>query len=182
MDSLGLIYDKLKNNKFLKILLVKTAHLMGIWEPVDYIKIGRKADSRRGWLGFWYQIKKRRIGCLLRLEIPNFNNIGDNFTLCHASSIVIHSDAIIGNSCTIYKGVSVGSVRSGKRAGVPIIEDNVCIHANSVVAGGITVGHDTLIAADTFVDFDVPPHSLVIGNPAVIKHKEYASKDYIITE
>ncbi len=182
MGGLNSIYDKAHGNRIFHSLLKFFAHMLGIWEPVDYIKCGRKADSKGGLIGLFYQIKKKRIGCKLRIEIPNFRNIGQNFTLCHASSIVIHELAKIGNNCTIYKGVSIGSVRSGKRAGVPIIEDNVCIHANSVVAGGITVGHDSLIVADTFVDFDVPPHSLVIGNPAIVKHKDYASKDYIILD
>lgn len=78
-----------------------------------------------------------------------------------------------------FKGVSIGSVRSGKREGVPAIEGRVVVCANALIFGGITVGHDTLIAGNAFVDFDVPPHSLVIGNPGVIHKKEFASKDYV---
>lgn len=35
-----------------------------------------------------------------------------------------------------------------------------------------------LIAANSFVDFDVPNHSVVVGNPGMIHHKMDASKDY----
>jgi len=31
----------------------------------------------------------------------------------------------------------------------------------------------------TFVNFDVPSHSIVIGNPAKIIHRENATEDYI---
>lgn len=41
------------------------------------------------------------------------------------------------------------------------------------------MGSDVLIAAGAFVNFDVPDHSIVIGNSGVIHHKENASKYYI---
>ena len=36
-----------------------------------------------------------------------------------------------------------------------------------------------MIAPLTFVNFDVPPHSVVVGNPAKIIHKENATEKYI---
>ena len=56
----------------------------------------------------------------------------------------------------------------------------VVIGLNATVVGGITVGDDVFIAANAFVDFDVPSHSLVIGNPGVIHHKDGATKDYFV--
>lgn len=44
--------------------------------------------------------------------------------------------------------------------------------------GGVNIGNDVLISPNTFVDFDVPDHSLVLGNPGIIKHKDWATKDY----
>ena len=37
-----------------------------------------------------------------------------------------------------------------------------------------------MIAPLTFVNFDVPSHSIVIGNPAKIIHKENATKEYML--
>ena len=37
-----------------------------------------------------------------------------------------------------------------------------------------------LIAPNAYVNFSVPDHSIVLGNPAVIKHRSWATKDYII--
>lgn len=34
--------------------------------------------------------------------------------------------------------------------------------------------------ANSFVDFDMPDHSLVIGNPAVIKNKQNVTDDYVL--
>ncbi len=176
--NLNTIYNPNRNNSFFRGIVRCLAHLVGIWEPVDYIRVGRKASIKRP-SQILYQIKQRRIGCILDIEIPNFTNIGTNFQLPHGRNVVINQDVIIGNNCVIYKGVTLGRVRSGKRAGCPRLEDNVCVCTNAVVVGGVIIGHDSLIAANSFVDFDVPPHSIVIGNPGVIKHKEYASQDYI---
>ena len=51
---------------------------------------------------------------------------------------------------------------------------------NSTVVGNVKIGDDVLIAANSFVDFDVPNNSVVIGNPGKIYYKENASRDYMI--
>lgn len=35
-----------------------------------------------------------------------------------------------------------------------------------------------MIAPNAYVNFDVPPNSVVIGNPGVIHHKDHAADDY----
>ena len=100
--------------------------------------------------------------------------------MTHPYGITVNNNAEIGEDCTIFKGATIGSVRSGKRAGVPKIGNRVTVCTNAMVCGGIIIGDDALIAANAFVDFDVPSHSLVIGNPACIKHRENASRDYTL--
>ena len=45
--------------------------------------------------------------------------------------------------------------------------------------GNIHIGNDVMIAPNSFVNFDVPDHSIVIGNPRVIHHKDDATKGYV---
>ena len=47
---------------------------------------------------------------------------------------------------------------------------------NSTIVGRVRIGNDVMIAPNTFVNFDVPSHSIVIGNPAEIHHKDNATK------
>ena len=63
--------------------------------------------------------------------------------------------------------------------GVPTIGNQVAIGINATVIGNIIIGNDVMIAPNSFVNFDVPSHSIVIGNPGVIHHKEKATAGYI---
>lgn len=73
----------------------------------------------------------------------------------------------------------IGQENRGKRKGTPIIGNEVWIGANAVIVGNIKIGNDVLIAPLSYVNFDVPDHSIVVGNPAKIISKEFATKDYI---
>ena len=55
----------------------------------------------------------------------------------------------------------------------------MAIGSNAVIVGNVRIGNDVLIAPLSYVNFDVPDHSIVIGNPAKIISKEEATKEYI---
>lgn len=174
---LGLV--ALAKKLHLRPFAVFMSHRFGIWTAADYIAVGRKMQSARGLRRLLLQIRLRRLETLLGIDIPNFSNIGKNLTIIHDHDVYLSANTIIGDDCVIYRGAGIGTVRDGKRAGEPVIEDRVVIGSHAFVVGGITVGHDSMIAANAFVDFDVPPHSIVVGNPGVIHHKEYASRAYL---
>lgn len=46
------------------------------------------------------------------------------------------------------------------------IERNVWIAAGATILGGVTVGENAVVAAGSVVTKDVPPNTLVAGNPA----------------
>ena len=47
-----------------------------------------------------------------------------------------------------------------------MIERNVWIAAGATIIGGVTVGENSVVAAGSVVTKDVPPNTLVGGNPA----------------
>lgn len=53
------------------------------------------------------------------------------------------------------------------------------IGVNATVVGKIHIGDDVLIAPNTYVNFDVPSHSIVINTKANIISKQDATVHYI---
>ena len=76
-------------------------------------------------------------------------------------------------------GVLIGQENRGSRKGTPIIGNSVWLGINSAVVGSVSVGDDVLIAPNSFVNCDIPSHSIAIGNPCRIIHKDNATESYI---
>ena len=105
--------------------------------------------------------------------------IGRGLYLGHIGSIVVNSKAVLGDNVNLAQGVTIGVSNGGKTPGVPTIGNNVWIGANATVVGGIVIGDDVMIAPNTFVNFDVPDHSLVISSKSTIIPKENATEKYV---
>lgn len=97
----------------------------------------------------------------------------------HAYCITINANAQLGRNCNIHKGVTIGQENRGERKGCPTIGDEVWIGINTTIVGNIKIGNDVLIAPNLYVNCDIPDHSVVFGNPCIIKHKENATEGYI---
>jgi len=103
------------------------------------------------------------------ISIPAHAQIGKGIRIHHFGGIIIHSDVVIGEGCTIYQGVTIGDL--GGRGGVPHIGNHVLIGAGAKVLGAITVGDFCRIGANAVVLNPVPAGCLAVGVPAVIKKK-----------
>lgn len=112
-------------------------------------------------------------------EISTGVKIGDGLYIGHPYGITINPSAVLGKNVNIHKGVTIGQENRGKRKGTPTIGDSVWIGINSTIIGKINIGNDVLIAPNTYVNCDIPSHSVVFGNPCIIKSKENATEDYI---
>lgn len=128
------------------------------------------------------------IGFFLRMILRHYTykygfqiggKIGKGFYIGHFGHIIVSSNAIIGDNCNIAPGVTIGATRRGERAGAPEIGNMVWIGTNAVIVGKIKIGNNVLIAPGSFVNFDVPDNSIVIGNPGIIKPAPDATKGYI---
>ena len=86
---------------------------------------------------------------------------------------VFHPKTIVGENCKIYQNVTLGGngkILDGMSVkGAPCLEKNVAVFAGACVLGPITIGHDSIIGANAVVTKNIPPHSLVFGNPAIVK-------------
>ena len=114
------------------------------------------------------------------IEIGIDAKIGTGFHMVHPCNITVSGLAVVGDNCIMLKGSTIGVVNGDwEHWGAPIIGNCVYIGLNSTVIGKIRIGDDVLIAPNTLVNQDVPSHSVVIGNPMQVHHKEQATRYYI---
>jgi serine O-acetyltransferase len=122
---------------------------------------------------------KRILGYRYGFQIPSNIPIGKGFFIGHFGTIVVSIYASFGNNCNIAHNCTVGASGANNQKKAPQIKDRVWIGAGAVLVGDIVVGPNVVIAPNAFVNFDVPPHSLVIGNPGKIISKQNPTKKYI---
>lgn len=95
--------------------------------------------------------------------------INQNCTMYDLGGIEIGDDVLIGpNVSLITSGhpIEPDERREGVTAAPIRIGRNVWIAAGVTVIGGVSIGENSVVAASSVVTRDVPPNSLVGGNPA----------------
>lgn len=112
---------------------------------------------------FWQKIIEVTTG----ISIPASVQIGHSFYIGHFGNIILNAKAVIGNNCNISQGSTIGVSGVENRRGVPVIQDNVYIGANAIVAGKIIIGNNVLIGACSVVTTDVADYSVMQGVPAL---------------
>lgn len=156
--------------------------LRRIFRPneLKYICVFRKVNACSNPISrLYYKLKLRHLSKITQIQIPAATKIGEGFYIGHCGRVIINPCAVLGKNVNIATGVTIGQENRGKRKGTPTIGDNCWIGTNAVIVGNITIGNDVLIAPLSYVNFDVPDHSIVIGNPAKIIHRENATEGYI---
>ena len=141
-----------------------------------YFRRAQKAKFKP--LKLFYEYKLFRLCRKYGIEIKTNTKIGEGFYMIHPYNITVSPFAVLGKNVNMYKGSTIGN-NTGNPVGAPVIGDCVQIGINSTVIGGITVGNDVVIAPNTFVNQDIPDHSVVVGNPCKIYHKENATGQFI---
>lgn len=91
---------------------------------------------------------------------------------------VVHENAVIGDNCTVFQNVTIGSRWPGGRCEglAPKIGHHVMVGAGAVILGNARIGDNCIIDANTVVITDIPSNSLTVGVPVQIKKKESGQK------
>ena len=112
------------------------------------------------------------------IEIHPGARIGRRFFIDHGTGVVIGETAEIGDNVMLYHQVTLGATGWWKHRGDgrvkrhPTIEDNVTIGVGASILGPITIGHDSKIGAMALVLQSLPPHSVVVAQPAQLVHRQ----------
>lgn len=149
------------------------------WEKKFHYYHRRASTSTYKVLSLYYRWRFKKTREKRGIEISYDTPIGKGFYVGHAYNITINPHAKIGDNCSIHKGALIGEELRGKRKGSPVIGDCVWIGINAVIVGNVHIGNDVLIAPNSYINFDVPDHSVVFGNPGKIVHTVNATENYI---
>jgi acetyltransferase-like isoleucine patch superfamily enzyme len=125
--------------------------------------IGQKVDDSFLLIPPFYS------ACGVDIRVGRNVFVNQNCTFYDLGGLDIADDVMIGpNVSLITTGhpVEPSQRRASVIAKPIVIERNVWIAAGATIIGGVTVGENSVVAAGSVVTRDVPPNTLVGGNPA----------------
>ncbi len=107
---------------------------------------------------------------LTGVEIHPSAKIGTGFFIDHGMGVVIGETAEIGDYVTLFQGVTLGGTGKERGKRHPTLGNHVVVGAGAKILGGITIGDNVKIGANSVVLKNVVANSTVIGVPGrVIK-------------
>lgn len=155
----------------------------GLWQErvqISFLWRFRKSQYARGKFSkVWNRFLLARAARRTLLQFFFGCQVGPGLRLGHLGPVIVNGRARIGMNCNISSGVTIGAANRGRLEGSPTLGDRVWVGTNAVIVGRITIGSDVLIAPNAYVNFDVPDHSVVVGNPGVIHQSRDATAGYI---
>ena len=141
----------------------------------------KKAKTATGLSAKLLRMRIERIQRRYNASIPVRETISIFETPHQLNGIFISLGATIGEGCTIFHQVTVGSVTSegSKRHGAPTIGCNVYIGAGAKIIGNVKIGDNVRIGANCVVVDDVPDNATVVmPKPRVILSSESKDNTY----
>lgn len=150
-------------------------HLVGgipsIYGEMD-LNVGRKVTLHGSTSFFAAKVFARP-----SLTIGDRTHCGSFFNVSVGAGVHIGNDVLIANRVTIVAYDSHPQNAELRRRGLPaeaassrriVIDDDAWICQGAMIMKGVHVGRGSIVAAEAVVVKDVPPYSVVAGNPAQI--------------
>lgn len=104
--------------------------------------------------------------------IENKVVVGDRVTVkCGVQlwdGVTLEDDVFVGPNVTFTNDLQPRSRNAGAKLLPTFIKQGASIGANATILPGLTIGEGAMVGAGSVVTKDVPPRTLVVGNPARI--------------
>lgn len=109
-----------------------------------------------------------RIGPVGLVEIGDYSFLNDRTEVHCKKHVSIGRYCLIAWAVTIMDTDYHGIGKNARQTAPTIVEDGVWIGNNSLITKGLTLGKGCVVAAGSVVTKDVPPFTIVGGNPAKV--------------
>jgi serine O-acetyltransferase len=149
-----------ENSKITPIIAFRLMWRYRAIRPVAIYRIASWFKIHR--IPFFPNFLQQFICAVYGLEIPSGADIGGGLYIAHPVGTVIMPKKI-GKNCSIIANVTIGMRNEWE---FPEIGDNVFIGAGARVLGGIQIGNDAIIGANSVVIKSIPDGATAIGLPA----------------
>jgi acetyltransferase-like isoleucine patch superfamily enzyme len=115
------------------------------------------------------------------VQIGNDFFIGCQKRILIEDNVLISSRVFIADTTHDYRDISRPVLDQPLTEGkVVTVKENAFIGVNACILPGVCVGKNSVVAAGAIVTRDVPPYSVVAGNPAiVIKRYSFKKEDWM---
>ena len=137
-----------------------------------WFRIGSYLKNKKGFWKILYVLVSliyKHYAYKTGIQMPFGTPVKGGILFAHFGTIIINYGTHIGRNCTIYQGVTIGSMRG---QGVPAIGDNCVLFSGAKVIGKVTIGNNVAVGAGAIVIKDIPDGCVAGGNPAkVLSHK-----------
>lgn len=163
-------------NQFSWGKVIRGAIAIRTFRVVVTMRLCQAAAASRGPLRLMlipFKLLHRLAANAAAMDLSWQTKIGGGLALTHGWGLVVSHGAVIGRNVTMFHGVTLGrrdrvAPDGTRQTDYPVIEDEVWIGPHAIVVGGVTIGRGSRIAGGAFVTEDVPPYSVVSGNPASV--------------
>jgi acetyltransferase-like isoleucine patch superfamily enzyme len=102
--------------------------------------------------------------------IENKVVVGDRVTVkCGVQlwdGVTLEDDVFVGPNATFTNDLQPRSRNSAAQLLPTVVKKGASIGANATILPGLTIGEGSMVGAGAVVTKDVPPRTLVVGNPA----------------
>lgn len=147
------------NNPFEPGFIAVAVHRFGNW----------RMDIDRRWLRLplsaAYKALFTSVKWVWGIDLEYSVKLGRRVRLWHHGGMVLGAQSI-GDDVHIRHNTTMGLLSREDTAAKPIIEDRVDIGSGACILGDVTVGHDSVVGANSVVVRSFPPHTTVFGVPA----------------